>query len=103
MSKSRRQFVSAGLLAATAACKKPVQKVGELPPGAPPAFGTAPDVGPSVTASTFAEAEKLMQIEMSQAELAQVNGSGLRASHRTEEAFAGCFSCSGNAVESRIY
>jgi Asp-tRNA(Asn)/Glu-tRNA(Gln) amidotransferase A subunit family amidase len=33
-------------------------------PGAPPAFGTAPPVGPEVSAATFAEAEKLVQVEM---------------------------------------
>ena len=39
-----------------------------LPPGAPPAFGTAPDVGPPVSTSTFAEAEKLVQFELSASE-----------------------------------
>jgi Asp-tRNA(Asn)/Glu-tRNA(Gln) amidotransferase A subunit family amidase len=34
------------------------------PPGAPPAFGTAPQVGPEVSAQTFAEAEKLMRVSM---------------------------------------
>jgi len=43
----------------------------EPPPGAPPAFGTAPEVGPPVSASTFAEAEKLVQFEMSAAERQQ--------------------------------
>ena len=41
----------------------PAQTTG-LPPGAPPAFGTAPAVGPEVSAATFAEAEKLVQVEM---------------------------------------
>jgi len=35
-----------------------------VPPGAPPAFGTAPSVGPPVSTSTFAEAEKLVQFEL---------------------------------------
>jgi Asp-tRNA(Asn)/Glu-tRNA(Gln) amidotransferase A subunit family amidase len=35
-----------------------------LPPGSPPVFGTASGVGPKVTAATFAEAEKLLQIQM---------------------------------------
>jgi len=39
-------------------------------PGAPPAFGTAPPVGPEVTPATFAEAGKLLQVEMSPADLA---------------------------------
>ena len=38
------------------------------PPGAPPTFGTAPAAGPSVSPATFAEAEKLAQVEMTDAE-----------------------------------
>ncbi len=74
MSKSRRQFLSASLLAATAACNKPSKESASLPPGAPPAFGTAPDFGPPVSTSTFAEAEKLMQIELTPAEREQAAG-----------------------------
>jgi Asp-tRNA(Asn)/Glu-tRNA(Gln) amidotransferase A subunit family amidase len=37
-------------------------------PGAPPAFNTAPPVGPEVTPATFAEAEKLMQVTMTPAQ-----------------------------------
>jgi len=71
MSKSRREFlsrVSASLMATGVACRRAEQKSTELPPGAPTAFGTGPDVGPPVSASTFAEAEKLVQVEMSAAE-----------------------------------
>jgi Asp-tRNA(Asn)/Glu-tRNA(Gln) amidotransferase A subunit family amidase len=39
-----------------------------VPPGAPPTFGAAPIVGPEVSVSTFVEAEKLVQVEMSRAE-----------------------------------
>jgi len=40
-------------------------QVSQSPPaGAPPAFGTAPNTGPEVSAATFAEAEKLVQVEM---------------------------------------
>ena len=47
----------------------------EAPPaGAPPAFGTAPEVGPPVAASTFGEAEKLMQVALSQSEREQAAG-----------------------------
>ncbi len=74
MSKSRRHFLSASLLAATAACNKPSNQTAALPPGAPPAFGTAPDFGPPVSPSTFAEAEKLMQIELTPAERNQAAG-----------------------------
>jgi Asp-tRNA(Asn)/Glu-tRNA(Gln) amidotransferase A subunit family amidase len=41
----------------------------------PPAFGTAPAVGPEVSPLTFVEAEKLMQVEMSQSEIAQAASS----------------------------
>jgi Asp-tRNA(Asn)/Glu-tRNA(Gln) amidotransferase A subunit family amidase len=75
MSNSRRQFLSrtsAALLAASAACRKPgpdsAGPSSAAPAGAPPAFGTAPDVGPPVSPSTFAEAEKLVQFELSAGE-----------------------------------
>src|SRR5258708_1876576 len=73
MSKSRRQFLntSLGLMGAAAACSKKPTQPAELPPGAPPAFGTAPPVGPEVSASTFAEAGKLVQFEMSAADQTQ--------------------------------
>ena len=70
----RRQILSAGLALATAGCKKLLNRSSELPAGAPPAFGTASEVGPPVTASTFAEAEKLIQVEMSQADREQAAG-----------------------------
>jgi len=74
MSDSRRQFLkrsSLAMLAAAAGCRSTSQQPGELPPGAPPAFGTAAQVGPPVSPTTFAEAEKLVQIEMSNADLKQ--------------------------------
>ena len=40
-------------------------------PGAPPAFGTAPAVGPEVTSATFAEAEKLVRVPLTEADRAQ--------------------------------
>ena len=43
----------------------------EPTPGAPTAFGTAPPVGPEVTAETFAVAEKLVQVTMTPADRAQ--------------------------------
>src|SRR5438034_1526004 len=70
MSKSRRQFLSRAsiaLAASAAACRRAVQNSGTPPPGAPPAFGTAPPVGPEVSAGTFAEAEKLVQAPLSPA------------------------------------
>jgi len=83
MSKSRRQFLSrasTALMTTAVACRKsttPDSAV--LPPGAPTAFGTGPDVGPPVSASTFAEAEKLVQFELSAAER-QVAASNWRKS-----------------------
>jgi Asp-tRNA(Asn)/Glu-tRNA(Gln) amidotransferase A subunit family amidase len=65
MAKSRREFLadaSRGLLGVVAVGHIQEQKP-DLPPGAPPAFGTAPPVGPEVSPSTFAEAEKLVQVD----------------------------------------
>jgi Asp-tRNA(Asn)/Glu-tRNA(Gln) amidotransferase A subunit family amidase len=44
-------------------------------PGAPPTFGNAAGVGPEVTAATFAEAEKLMQVTMTPTERQQAAAS----------------------------
>ncbi|MGC1434652.1 MAG: amidase [Terriglobales bacterium] len=71
MSKSRREFLAATsltLLGAAAASLSKAQVSADLPPGSPSAFGTGPAVGPDVTVSTFAEAEKLVQVPMSNAE-----------------------------------
>ena len=74
MAKSRRQFLtitSMGILGASAALQgqnTAQQNPADLPPGAPPAFGAGPAVGPEVSATTFAEAEKLVQFEMTPAE-----------------------------------
>jgi Asp-tRNA(Asn)/Glu-tRNA(Gln) amidotransferase A subunit family amidase len=71
MSKSRRQFLTQStlaLLGAAAGCRSKPQKPSEVPPGAPPAFGTSPAAGPEVSPSTFAEAEKLVQINLTSAE-----------------------------------
>jgi Asp-tRNA(Asn)/Glu-tRNA(Gln) amidotransferase A subunit family amidase len=83
MAKSRRQFLtvtSLGVLGAAAALRSSGQNsVGQtsagqdqeaLAPGAPPAFGAGPAVGPEVSVTTFAEAEKLVQFELTAAERA---------------------------------
>ena len=70
MAKSRRQFLnraSLALMASAAACRRAAQTSAVPPPGAPPAFGTAPPVGPEVSPATFAEAEKLVQAGLSPA------------------------------------
>lgn len=70
MTKSRRQFLAATSLAfaGAAAYRSQAQKPADLPPGAPPAFGTAPVVGPDVSPTTFREAEKLVQFELKDSE-----------------------------------
>ena len=73
MSKSRREFLvntSLGLVATAVMAQEPTeQKPSEPPAGAPPAFGTAPPVGPEVSPETFVQAEKLVQVELKPAEL----------------------------------
>jgi Asp-tRNA(Asn)/Glu-tRNA(Gln) amidotransferase A subunit family amidase len=76
MSKSRREFLmnsaaawlgSAAVVRAQSSAPDAV-KPGQFPPGSPPAFGTAPAVGPEVSAANFAAAEKLVQVEMNERE-----------------------------------
>ena len=81
MAKSRRDFLtetSLGLLAAATASRCLAQQPSELPPGAPPAFGTAPAAGPEVSPATFAEAEKLVQVELNSKERAMAADSWRR-------------------------
>jgi Asp-tRNA(Asn)/Glu-tRNA(Gln) amidotransferase A subunit family amidase len=80
---TRRQFLiraPLSVLVAAAACRNepapaetPTTTAQATPttPGAPPAFATAPGVGPQVTPATFAEAEKLSQVTMTPAERQQ--------------------------------
>jgi Asp-tRNA(Asn)/Glu-tRNA(Gln) amidotransferase A subunit family amidase len=71
MYKSRREFLThstLALLGAAAGCRSGSTKKADTPPGAPPAFGTSPPVGPEVSPSTIAEAEKLFQIALTGAE-----------------------------------
>ncbi len=74
---TRRQFLiqaPIGLVTLAAACggeKPQTQATTQSPaatPGAPPAFGTAPEVGPAVRPLTFDEAGKLAQVTMSDPE-----------------------------------
>ena len=71
MSKSRRDFLtltSLGMLSTAALARLYAQNPSDLPPGAPPAFGSGPDFGPEVTVNTFAEGEKLVQFPMTDSE-----------------------------------
>jgi len=82
MAKSRRHFLattSLGLLGAAVALdsqaqnpadQNPPQTPQAPQPGMPPAFGTGPLVGPEVSPATFAEAEKLVQIKLTETEIA---------------------------------
>jgi Asp-tRNA(Asn)/Glu-tRNA(Gln) amidotransferase A subunit family amidase len=77
MSKSRRQFLINTALAyfgASLTSSGLAQQTTEPPPGMPPAFGTAPPVGPEISPSTLAEGEKLVQVQFSAAERAQAAG-----------------------------
>ena len=67
MPRSRREFLtysSLGMLSAAleaASAQTPTQ---QPTPGAPPAFGTAPAAGPEVSSAAFAEAQKLVQVDL---------------------------------------
>src|SRR5512142_801497 len=84
MSQSRRRFLArtaAGLVGAAAAGRVAAESQTSAPApqttpvaGTPPAFGTAPPVGPEVGAADFANAEKLVRIQMTEAERAQAAG-----------------------------
>ncbi len=78
MPNPRRQFLahlSLGLLGTAVSLKAEPQEPSQLPPGAPPAFGTGPAVGPEVSPATFAEAEKLARVQLTPAELTQAAAS----------------------------
>jgi Asp-tRNA(Asn)/Glu-tRNA(Gln) amidotransferase A subunit family amidase len=77
---TRRQFLikaPLGFLVTAAACSNdfPAPATQSTPvagtPGAPPTFGTGVGSGPAVTPATFAEAEKLMQVTLTEAERQQ--------------------------------
>ena len=76
MTKSRREFLSvtsAGLIGAAIVpgvfAQDPQPQQLEVP-GAPTAFGTGPLVGPEISPETVREAEKLVQIKMSDSDVA---------------------------------
>lgn len=83
MAKSRREFLTHGSLSlagAVVGVRDEMLMAGQAstedsPAGAPPAFGTGPAVGPEVSPTTFAEAEKLVQVQLSKAEREQAAGS----------------------------
>lgn len=87
--KSRRDFLvrtPLALLGVFAAWKLEAQTTNpEAVPGATPAFNTGEGTGPEVTQRTFAEAEKLMQVSMSEAHREQAASSWRTAMAGTME------------------
>ena len=80
MSESRRDFLAAasiGLVGAVVGLRDAeiAQQPTEPPAGAPPAFGAGPAVGPEVSPATFAEAGKLVQVELNSADRAMAAAS----------------------------
>src|SRR5512140_1257172 len=78
MPSSRRQFLKApalGLIGVAATRVAPALAGNAAPPapppGSPPAFGTGPVVGPEISATTIAEAEKLTQVTYTAAQRTQ--------------------------------
>lgn len=72
MSHSRRRFLatsSAALIGAVGAATAADEQA--APAGAPPAFGTSVPSGPEVTAATFTEAQKLVQVQLTPSERVQ--------------------------------
>jgi Asp-tRNA(Asn)/Glu-tRNA(Gln) amidotransferase A subunit family amidase len=74
---SRRSFFKAASLSLLGAAamrsyaqtqNPPANSSQQAPPGSPPAFGTGPLVGPEVSPNTFSEAQKLVQIELTDSE-----------------------------------
>jgi Asp-tRNA(Asn)/Glu-tRNA(Gln) amidotransferase A subunit family amidase len=85
MGKSRREFLTNTTLSLLGAAvlgpqagqsqaqsqTQATQNPPTLPPGTPPAFGTAAAAGPEVSPATFTEAQKLVQVQMGEPEIAQ--------------------------------
>jgi Asp-tRNA(Asn)/Glu-tRNA(Gln) amidotransferase A subunit family amidase len=95
MSGSRRDFLArttAGLVGAAAAGKalanqQPTAPAPQPTPveGTPPAFGTAPAVGPEITVATLTEAEKLARVELTQVDKQQAASSWAQTMASTME------------------
>ena len=83
MKNSRRRFLtnaSLGVVGATLGAREAAQAQSAAPastppPGAPSAFATSPPVGPEVSATTFLEAGKLMQVQLTAQESRDAAGS----------------------------
>ncbi len=78
MKNSRRRFLtsaSLGVVGATIGAYEVAPAQSDTTPGAPSAFATSPPVGPEVSAATFVEAGKLMQVELTPRESRDAAGS----------------------------
>ncbi len=78
MTKSRRAFLQAAsslTLNVSGVSALEAQSSTDLPPGAPPAFNTGPAIGPTVSPTTFAEAEKLVQVTLTKPQRAMAAAS----------------------------
>jgi Asp-tRNA(Asn)/Glu-tRNA(Gln) amidotransferase A subunit family amidase len=75
---NRRTFLSSASVAILSASLPANSASEQAPdtstPGAPPAFGTAPAVGPEVSTTTFSESEKLVQVQFTPAERVEAAG-----------------------------
>ncbi len=79
MPKTRRDFLTATAAGAVGLAVGPHADAQTTPTttpaaGTPPAFGTAPPVGPEITPTTIAEAEKLVRVALSPKDRAQAAG-----------------------------
>ena len=75
---SRRRFLtsaSLGVVGASIGAYEVAPAQSDATPGAPSAFATSAPVGPEVSAATFVEAEKLMQVKLSGQEARDAAGS----------------------------
>jgi Asp-tRNA(Asn)/Glu-tRNA(Gln) amidotransferase A subunit family amidase len=94
MSESRRDFLArtaAGLAGAVAAGTAFAEQQPPSPTptnpaaGTPPAFGTAPPVGPEIAPATITEAQKLVRLELTPDEKEQIAGNWQRSMAATME------------------
>jgi Asp-tRNA(Asn)/Glu-tRNA(Gln) amidotransferase A subunit family amidase len=94
MPKTRRDFLTAaaaGIAGIAAGSHGEAQTPSAPPPqptpaaGTPPAFGTAPPVGPEISPATVAEAEKLVRVTLTEKDRAQAAGNWREAMAGTME------------------
>ena len=90
MTDTRREFLAKGTLGLMGATFAGEAAIGQTPqtvppppasstPGAPPVFGTAPPAGPLITPAILREAEKLVRVDYTEADLAEAAGNWQQA------------------------